>query len=63
MKNTVLFSSLILSASLTLSQAISWSSNSTRFSLNQLTSNGEIIVYEATDEDGNREDVKTKQNS
>jgi hypothetical protein len=63
MKNTVLFSSLILSASLTLSQAVSWSSNSQRFSLNQLTSNGEIIVYEATDEDGNREDVKTKQSS
>ncbi|ERT06669.1 hypothetical protein M595_3341 [Lyngbya aestuarii BL J] len=48
---------------MTLSQAISWSSNNDRFSLNQLTSNGEIIVYEATDEDGNREDVKTKQSS
>lgn len=64
MKRTILFGSLILSASLTLAEVPSLTRNcSSRFSVNKLTPSREIIVYEATDEDGNREEVKTKQNS
>ncbi|WP_413166004.1 hypothetical protein ACL6C3_05395 [Capilliphycus salinus ALCB114379] len=64
MKRTILLGSLIVSTGLTLTQALSWSNNSSRFSLNKLTPNREmIIVYEGTDEDGETETVETKPKS
>ncbi|MEB3280906.1 MAG: hypothetical protein VKK42_18480 [Lyngbya sp.] len=65
MKRTILLGSLILSTGLTLTQALSWSNNSSRFSLNKPTPNREIILvdYEGTNEDGDREEVETKKNS
>ena len=62
MKRTILLGSLILSAGLTLTEALSFGNNSSRFSVNKSTPAGEIILveYEGTDEDGEREEVDTK---
>lgn len=61
MKRTIILGSFVLSAGLTLTQAsFSGNKNSSQLLINKLTTESELIVYDATNEDGEREQVKTK---
>ncbi len=61
MKRTIVLGSIVLSAGLTLTQAsFSVNKNSSQLSIHPLTAEFELIVYDATNEDGDREQVKTK---